>query len=197
MKHIYTIGHSNHTIGELIRILKLFSIDVVVDVRSIPKSEYNPHFNIENIEKKLSLAQIRYLHFGKEFGAKRDEAEAYTNGMVDFEKVKKLPNFLHGVQRISDGLDKNFIITLMCSEKDPLDCHRFSLISKALYEMLQIDIKHILSDGSVINHLDLIKEMLKNGGFFNFFTEDDERYYIDELFIGLGKKIAYQKKGII
>ena len=50
---IYTIGHSNITQESFIEILKLFKLQLVVDVRSTPYSKYVPHFNRENIYKSL------------------------------------------------------------------------------------------------------------------------------------------------
>ncbi|MGZ3593458.1 MAG: DUF488 family protein, partial [Syntrophales bacterium] len=39
---IYTIGHSTHTLDEFVEMLQAFHIEMVVDVRSIPKSRHNP-----------------------------------------------------------------------------------------------------------------------------------------------------------
>jgi hypothetical protein len=48
---------------------------------------------------------------------------------------------------------------LMCSEKDPLNCHRFSMIS---YQLVKegFSISHILANGSIISNEILEKEML-------------------------------------
>jgi hypothetical protein len=48
----------------------------------------------------------------------------------------------------------------MCSEGNPLECHRFSMISVYLEE-IGIHVKHILKDKSVKTHVDLEKELLK------------------------------------
>jgi hypothetical protein len=103
---------------------------------------------------------IRYLDFGAEFGARRTEQEAYTDNKVDFEKVVKLPVFLSGVERISTGINKGFNIALMCTEKNPLDCHRFSLLSNPLSKFLDIDIEHILFDGNIVTQQSLENELL-------------------------------------
>lgn len=50
---IYTIGHSTHTQDEFIEILKAYDIELLVDVRSLPGSNYVPHFNQDNMKKWL------------------------------------------------------------------------------------------------------------------------------------------------
>ena len=47
-----------------------------------------------------------------------------------------------------EGMGKGYRIALMCSEKDPFDCHRFVLVSRALAER-GVTVEHILPDGLV------------------------------------------------
>ena len=159
---IFTIGSSIHAIDEFIALLNKYKINAVADVRSVPYSKYTPQYNREKLNNVLKENQINYLDFNKEFGARRKEPEAYTNGIVDFKKVVNLPEFLCGIERISEGISKGYNIALLCAEKNPINCHRFFLVSKALVEKLGIKIDHILYDGSVINHHDLEKKMLKD-----------------------------------
>ena len=44
---IYTIGHSTRGIDDFIRILDAYNIEVLVDVRSVPRSHYAPQFNCD------------------------------------------------------------------------------------------------------------------------------------------------------
>ena len=162
MGSIFTIGSSIHAIDEFIALLNKYKINAVADVRSVPYSKYTPQYNREKLNNVLKENQINYLDFNKEFGARRKEPEAYTNGIVDFKKVVNLPEFLCGIERISEGISKGYNIALLCAEKNPINCHRFFLVSKALVEKLGIKIDHILYDGSVINHHDLEKKMLKD-----------------------------------
>ncbi|MCF6157083.1 MAG: DUF488 family protein [wastewater metagenome] len=53
-----------------------------------------------------------------------------------FEKVRKTKDFLTGVDRLRNGLDMGYTIVLMCSEAEPFDCHRFSLLSYHLTSSL-------------------------------------------------------------
>ena len=48
---IYTIGHSTHPIDEFIELLKIYGIKMVVDIRTIPRSRYNPQFNEDDLKE--------------------------------------------------------------------------------------------------------------------------------------------------
>ncbi|MBU4276407.1 MAG: DUF488 domain-containing protein [Proteobacteria bacterium] len=144
---LFTIGHSNHNEDVFIKILKHHHIDIVVDVRSTPFSRHNPQFNYDPLRNMLSQYKIQYAFMGNELGARRKERECYKNNQVDFNYVPFLPLFQAGIDRILKGLNK-FRIALMCSEKEPLDCHRTILISRNI-KWQNITINHILGDGSL------------------------------------------------
>jgi len=165
---IYTIGHSNHTFEEFAQVLKSQDIQVIVDVRSIPASKYTPQFNKEPLTAALKRINVRYLTFAEEFGARRTDALDKNNN-VDFEKVVLTSAFQHGVERLFDGLNQGFRISLMCSEANPLECHRFAMVSRYLYEH-GIDVQHILTQKnegagysvSLVSHLVLQNDMIKD-----------------------------------
>ena len=154
---LYSIGHSSQTQEEFLALLTSYSINCVVDVRSVPASKYSPQFNQENLKWFLKSHGIQYLHFGDEFGARRTDS-IDENGQVNFEIAVKTPNFQQGVVRLMRGLEKGYQIALMCSEADPLECHRFSMVSRYFYD-LGLDVQHILKDGTLAPHASLEKEM--------------------------------------
>ena len=155
---LYSIGHSSQTQEEFLALLTSYSINCVVDVRSVPASKYSPQFNQENLKWFLKSHGIQYLHFGDEFGARRTDS-IDENGQVNFEIAVKTPNFQQGVVRLMRGLEKGYQIALMCSEADPLECHRFSMVSRYFYD-LGLDVQHILKDGTLASHASLEKEMI-------------------------------------
>ena len=155
---LYSIGHSSQTQEEFLALLTSYSINCVVDVRSVPASKYSPQFNQENLKWFLKSHGILYLHFGDEFGARRTDS-IDENGQVNFELAVKTTNFQHGVVRLMRGLEKGYQIALMCSEADPLECHRFSMVSRYFYD-LGLDVQHILKDGTLAPHASLEKEMI-------------------------------------
>lgn len=181
---IYTIGHSNGTQDELLSLINQAGINCVIDVRSIPVSSHTPQFNQNAIKLFLKKHNIQYLHFGDEFGARR--SDAIINGQVNFEKAMTTPAFLKGVERLKTGLEKGYVIALMCAEGDPLGCHRFSFLSRYFYDN-GFDVKHILRNGTVKSHKELENEMIcsylnkKNhklpeiDTMFGTYTEADQR----------------------
>ncbi len=82
------------------------------------------------------------------------------NGKVDFEKVRNSTAFKEGVQRLIQGFDKGYVISLMCSEAEPLDCHRFSMVSVALSNA-GFEINHILKDKSLATNAQLENALFK------------------------------------
>ncbi len=115
-KRIYTIGHSNRTINELLLILKNYNIKTVVDVRRFPKSTKNPQFNKEELEKQLKRHGIKYYWLGEELGGYR------KGGYQEYMKTK---DYLKGIQKLLELVESsNGNIALMCSEKLWFKCHR-------------------------------------------------------------------------
>jgi len=158
---IYTLGHSTHSPEYFLELLKTYSINCVIDVRSVAASSYNPQYNKEPLSDFLKNNGITYLHFADEFGARHTDPDLLDEeGKVDFEKVRKSWLFKNGVERLWSGLDKGFIIALMCSEGEPFDCHRFSMISVAL-EKDGLVVKHILKDKTIKSNGELEKQLLK------------------------------------
>ena len=158
---IYTIGHSSHPIDYFLDLLKEYSINCLIDVRSLAASSYNPQYNKEPLSNFLKNNGITYLHFAEEFGARHTDPDLLDDeGKVDFEKVRKSWLFKNGVERLWLGVEKGFIIALMCSEGEPFDCHRFSMISIAL-EKDGFEVKHILKDKTLKSNAELEKQLLK------------------------------------
>ena len=60
----FTIGHSTRSITEFVDLLRTSQIELVVDVRHIPRSRTNPQFNRETVPDELRSFQIGYVHLG-------------------------------------------------------------------------------------------------------------------------------------
>ncbi|WP_265286111.1 DUF488 domain-containing protein [Verminephrobacter eiseniae] len=158
---IYTVGHSSHPIEVFLELLKTPSVNCLIDVRSIAASSYTPQYNQEPLSAFLKANGIVYLHFAKEFGARHTDSNLLDDERkVDFVRVRESLNFKNGIKRLRQGIDKGYCIALMCSEGDPLDCHRFSMISVAL-EKDGFDVKHILKDKTLKTTAELESQLLK------------------------------------
>ena len=160
-KVIYTVGHSTHPIAYFAELLETHGINCVVDVRSVAASRYNPQFNKEPLMNYLRKRGVMYMHFEREFGARQTDPALFDDQKrVDFEKFRKTAAFTEGVVRLERGIEKNYRIALMCSEAEPLDCHRFSMISVGLIDE-GFTVKHILKDKSLLTNTELEAELLK------------------------------------
>lgn len=158
---IYTVGHSTHQLDYFLELLKEYGVTCLIDVRSVAASSYNPQYNKEPLTSFLKRNGIQYLHFAEEFGARHNDPDLLDEeGKVDFAKVRKSWAFKNGVERIWQGLDKGFTISLMCSESEPFDCHRFSMVSIAL-DKDGFDVKHIMKDKTLKTNADLENQLLK------------------------------------
>ena len=92
---------------------------------------------------------------GKSFGARQEDRSLYTTeGYLDFEKARETEQFKTGVQSVMKGLEAGNNIVLMCTEKDPFDCHRTIMVSRG-FELAGIEVQHIHEDG----HLETQKEI--------------------------------------
>ena len=158
---IYTVGHSTHQLDYFLELLKEYGVTCLIDVRSVAASSYNPQYNQQPLKNFMKNKGITYLHFAEEFGARHKDPDLLDDeGKVDFEKVRKSWPFKNGVERIWKGLDKGFVISLMCSESEPFDCHRFSMVSIAL-DKDGFDVKHIMKDKTLKTNADLENQLLK------------------------------------
>lgn len=157
-KLIYTIGHSTLAMEEFIHLLKLHSVDVVADVRSNPYSKYQPQFNRESLHRDLRGSSIDYVFLGAELGARSTDPNCYVDGRVQYDRLALAPGYLRGIDRLVTG-SKSHTIAVMCSEKEPLECHRTVLVARSLIER-STDVSHILSNGAVEPHDDTLSRLL-------------------------------------
>ncbi len=155
---IYTVGHSNHTLQHFVKLLQSHGVTAVADVRTQPYSAYNSQFNRESLSAELKGGGIAYVFVGAELGARPSDESCYENGRVKYERLSETDAFKSGIDRVVEGASKHRV-ALMCAEKDPLNCHRSILISRAL-EARSLAVRHILADGSVESHADTMTRLL-------------------------------------
>ncbi len=152
---IYTIGHSTRTLEEFIELLKAYSVTLVVDVRTVPRSRHNPQFNKETLPTSLKEHTIRYIHLPEIGGLrhpKRDSINlAWKNasfrGYADYMQTKE---FTEGLLKLI-ALARENCLAIMCAEALPWRCHR-GLISDALVAR-HIKVLHIISKTDTITHV--------------------------------------------
>jgi uncharacterized protein (DUF488 family) len=159
---VFTIGHSTHSWERFVALLQNANVTGVADVRTSPYSRRCPQFNHDTLRAELPLAGIAYVFLGKELGGRPRERTFYCEGTADYEKMAQMPEFGKGLDRVIEGARK-YCIALMCSERDPLDCHRCLLVGRALAQR-GVRVNHILDDGHVISHAEIEDTLLRISG---------------------------------
>lgn len=191
----YTLFQKGNSIDvcHLFDTLREYGVNFLIDVRSVPFSKQYPQCNADNMRIAGKELDIPYMNM-PEIGAKAsssqevfskasdiffeqdvfpiaksyrpEKTELHTSDeIVDFRKFRHDEHFVSGLRRIENAYDKNFTLCLMCSEKKPMDCHRYFLVSKALEQRYGdwLEIRHIVEkpDGEIyfILNSDLDKQL--------------------------------------
>jgi uncharacterized protein (DUF488 family) len=142
-----TIGHSNRPLEELIGMLQAHGVDLLVDVRTVPKSRHNPQFNTENLPAPLHQAGIGYLHMPGLGGLRHARKDSINTGWrngsfrgyADYMQTLEFDAALSALLQAAAGRHA----AVMCAEAVPWRCHR-SMIADALTAR-GVAVEHIMS----------------------------------------------------
>jgi uncharacterized protein (DUF488 family) len=154
----FTIGHSDHTIENFIKLIKVREISNLIDIRSIPYSQYTKQFNKEELAKKIIENELKYRYLGNMVGGGLIRFQKSSHNTPMFKEFQENEKFQKGISILHKFILKNKLIVLMCSEKDPFVCHRFFLVSYFLQKR-GVEIYHILYNGDIIKNKDLEKKI--------------------------------------
>ncbi len=171
---IFTIGHSNHLLEKLLELLKQHQIEVVVDVRSSPYSQYASHFNKEAFQRSLRAQAIDYLFLGDIIGGRPEGQEFYDEkGYVLYDRLAQSPKFQQRITRLLEVI-QSYRAVLFCSEEDPTNCHRRLLIGRVLCER-GVRVLHIRGDERIQSEAEIAKEeeFRKTMGQMSLFDEEE------------------------
>jgi uncharacterized protein (DUF488 family) len=145
----WTIGHSNQPLTNFLANLAAADISVVTDLRTFPQSTYANWFNAAALGPALKAAQIAYVPMGEQLGGRPREAALYEpDGRVSYQRMAVTSAVQAGLARLKTGLESGHRIALLCTEENPLGCHRFLLVSRLL-EAEGFSLLHLRADGRV------------------------------------------------
>lgn len=129
---IWTIGHSTRSLAELAELLGEVPIDLLVDVRSVPRSRTNPQFNADVLPAALAEHTIAYRHITALGGlrGRRKDAPPSPNTLWRNEAFRNYadyaaadPAFRRGLAELSE-LARDRRVAIMCAEAVWWRCHR-------------------------------------------------------------------------
>lgn len=190
---VFTIGHSTQSYEDFLSRLRNAGVDAIADVRSAPYSRHFPHFNRDALKTELRLDNISYVFLGDELGGRPKDKRFFCEGIADYEKMATSETFKVGLERVVEGSAK-YRIALMCSEHDPLDCHRCLLVGRALSEKDNFQVRHILGSGRIISHKMIEDRLLELAGRSegDFFEGGQDRLH--KAYRERSMKVAYSER---
>jgi len=152
---IWTVGHSTRPIGEFTDLLGAHEISLLVDVRTVPRSRYNPQFNANTLAKSLKEAGLVSLHIPALGGLRKARKDSINigwrnasfRGYADYMQTEEFQRALEDLMAYGTGMRT----AIMCAEAVPWRCHR-SLIADALVSR-GWDIRHIVSPEKATPHV--------------------------------------------
>ena len=152
---IYTIGHGNQSLEEFLVLLDRYKIRCLIDVRSKPYSNYARQFDREDFSLQLNNRDIKYEYKGNALGGKPSNNELLTGGQPDYHKIRESAAYSNELKKMVGSFEKDQVnIVLLCSEENPLRCHRFLLIAENIYQTGE-EIYHIRQSGAVQKHSEI------------------------------------------
>jgi uncharacterized protein (DUF488 family) len=147
----FTVGHSTHSLEELLALLATRDVTRLVDVRRFPRSRRHPQFNLESLRE---AREIDYRHLAA-LGGRRPPRPDSPNGGWEhpafrgYADYALTPEFAAGLAELL-ALAAERPAAVMCAEALWWRCHR-RLIADAL-TALGWTVCHIGPDGRLSEH---------------------------------------------
>lgn len=163
---LLTIGYGARSFDQFLAVLHAHRIEYLLDVRTSPYSKFKPEFSREALEAALQRHGIRYVFMGDTLGGQPREPACYTDGKVDYDKVRRQPLFQAGLDRLRKAHEQRLRVALMCSEGRPEHCHRSKMIGEALVAA-GLPVAHIDEDGQLLTHAQVMDRL--TGGQLDLF----------------------------
>jgi uncharacterized protein (DUF488 family) len=171
MSTLYSIGHGNKTFEEFEKELRAFNIQYLIDVRSKPYSKWNPSFNQDMLKCLLQRNGYTYVYMGDTIGGMPSDTTCYTEGHIDYAKVKEKDFFKAGLMRLLTAAEKELRVAIMCSESEPEKCHRSKLIGQELMKY-GISLNHIVGVEKIQSQEMVMTILTKGLGTMTLFGEE-------------------------
>ena len=152
---IVTIGHSTRTLVEFMALLREVQVDLVVDVRSIPRSWTNPQFNIDVLPEALATAGIGYRHLPALGGLRHRHKDAMPSpnslwqnaSFRNYADYAETDAFRKGLEELK-ALGRDKCCVIMCAEALWWRCHRRIITDYLLAN--EVSVAHIMGRGKVV-----------------------------------------------
>jgi len=129
---IWTIGHSRRSVAELADLLGQVPIELLADVRSLPRSRTNPQFNADALPAPLAERSVGYRHLPALGGlrGRRKDGVPSPNTLWRSDAFRNYADYAAASPAFREGLDElialagNQRTAIMCAEAVWWRCHR-------------------------------------------------------------------------
>jgi len=151
----FTIGHSTRPLDAFIGLLREANVQLIVDVRAVPRSRANPQYNGDTLSPALAAFQIGYEHLAI-LGGLRGKQRAVSQSVNEFWQNESFHNyadyamsesFCAGLTSLRK-LGHTRTCAIMCAEALWWRCHR-RIISDYLLAANE-RVFHILASGQIM-----------------------------------------------
>lgn len=154
---VFSVGHSNRSLDELLRLLTTNSIKIVVDIRSYPYSRRFSHFCQDTLSEAVNALDMEYRWAGRQLGGLRKSVNPASHPALSDDSLRGFAEYMHTdtfdraiAQLLNLSAAANTV--MLCAEKAPERCHR-SLICDYLL-LKNANVIHLIDDNSrQLHHL--------------------------------------------
>jgi uncharacterized protein (DUF488 family) len=130
-KQFFTIGHATRPIAGFIELLNAAEVQLVVDVRTAPRSRTNPQFDRETLAASLAAFGIEYRHIAELGGLRprQKQIPASTNAFWENQSFHNYADYAMSGE-FQSALDELLRLgrakpcAIMCAETLWWRCHR-------------------------------------------------------------------------
>ncbi len=147
---VLTVGHTG-ALRDFVALVEGHGVDVLIDTRSNPYSQWVPHWARESLQDAARNATFDYRWMGDSLGGRPAGHDLYrSDGSADYEAIaqtRRLRRYQEGIEDVLT-LARDRVVCLMCAEEDPIECHRRLLITKTLLER-GITVRHLRRDCTI------------------------------------------------
>lgn len=149
---VFTIGHSNRPVAELIALLCEAGADLVADIRAFPRSRANPQFNGPALQEALAGSGIHYRYLPGLGGRRHARTGDSPNTLWRNESFRAYADYA-GTAEFRAALEELCALTgehrcaIMCAEAVWWRCHRRIVADYLLAAGLEV--VHILGPGKL------------------------------------------------
>lgn len=151
---IFTVGHSTRTIEAFVALLRAGQVETVVNIRSVPRSRTNPHFNPDALAAALAPFQIGHTRIAELGGLRKRSPEVppevngfWTNrSFHNYADYALSPDFRAGLAELEALADERRC-AIMCAEAVWWRCHRRIVADYLLAEGREVF--HLMGEGRV------------------------------------------------